>query len=90
MSELEILQDYELDHSNYDIIVLGTGLCESTISSILQKKLRVLNIDIDSSYSSSFKTVNLKELILMIREEKAKHEEKEKENQEKKENQETK
>ena len=59
--------DIKLDDPNYDYIVLGTGLTESIVSASLQKYgKKILNIDIDTLYGSSLKTMNLKEMIKYI------------------------
>ena len=47
----------------YDYIILGTGLNECLYSACLSKlaKKKVLVIDLDNVYSSSIRTLNLKE-----------------------------
>lgn len=55
--------DYSLEKDAYDVCILGTGIVESLLASSLSKKFgkSVLVVDIDTSYSSSLKTLNLKE-----------------------------
>jgi len=52
-----------LDQYDYDYIILGTGLNECLYSACLSKlaKKKVLVIDLDNVYSSSIRTLNLKE-----------------------------
>jgi RAB protein geranylgeranyltransferase component A len=45
-------------------VILGTGMNESILGAILSKKgNKILNIDIDSQYSSSHMTKSLKEYV---------------------------
>ena len=55
--------EYYLDQYDYDYIILGTGLNECLYSACLSKlaKKKVLVIDLDNVYSSSIRTLNLKE-----------------------------
>ena len=55
--------EYYLDQFQYDYIILGTGLNECLYSACLAKlaKMKILVIDLDNVYSSSIRTLNLKE-----------------------------
>lgn len=53
-----------LDIVDFDVIVFGTGLLESLLSSCLAKKgQKVLVLDIDKAYSGSMQSLNLKEFL---------------------------
>ena len=67
--------EYHLDNLDFDTLILGTGMVEMLFAACLSKvkisikklyfqigKKKVLVIDIDKTYSSSVKTVSLKEL----------------------------
>lgn len=57
--------DYCLDKFEYDYCILGTGLTDSLYSACLSKicKKRNVVIDLDTVYSSSYRTVNFKEYV---------------------------
>ena len=58
-----MIEKYDIDQHEFDWIILGTDLPESIlVATLANQGKKVLNLDFDSQYSGSLKSLNLKEL----------------------------